>query len=59
MIQISNSDYAKVVRFLAAFSASPATSKRDSENKRLALCLLRKWERMEKRRRIGVKAQDV
>lgn len=50
MIPISNEDYKKAVSLLTRFSNSHATTTKDKELRRQAKVLLRKWERVGKRR---------
>ena len=44
MIEISNSDYAKVVRFLKSFATTPCATTREANERRLARLLVKKMQ---------------
>ena len=44
MIPVSNSDFARAMRLLRSLALSDGRNRRESEDRRLARLLVRKWE---------------
>ena len=56
MILIANSDFKKLMRLLDAYIKIPAKSNRESESRRQAYLLLRKWRQ---NKQIEIKWDDL